>query len=205
MNGSIRDYLINIYDKLSHKSTLLNGIALFRYLIKKEFYSVDKCNFIIKEILEQTNKLNGEEKKECLILLPYFFINQTSLKYIKKILYILFIQINHTTESIIPSMAKIYGDIIVNVQNLDTSKKLANLMGENGNEYENILLKFCLDLINNEKNSNDFMFKTRYHDFSLNIYQQKCGFAFLEQFIINYKNLSNDEMILNNLMDKIFI
>ena len=201
MNGSIRDYLINIYDKLSHKPTLLNGIALFRYLIKKEFYTVDKCNFIIKEILEQTNKLNGEEKKECLILLPYFFINQTSLKYIKKILYILFIQINHTTESIIPSMAKIYGDIIVNVQNLDTSKKLANLMGENENEYENILLKFCLDLINNEKNSNDFMFKTRYHDFSLNIYQQKCGFAFLEQFIINYKNLSNDEMILNIIIN----
>ena len=106
MNSSIREYLINIYDKLSHKSTLLNGIALFRYLIKKEFYSVEKCNYIIKEILEQTNKLNGEDKKECLILLPYFFINQTSLKYIKKILNILFVQINHTTENIFPNMAK---------------------------------------------------------------------------------------------------
>ena len=199
MNGSIRDYLINIYDKLSHKSTLLNGIALFRYLIKKEFNTSEKCNFIIKEILEQTNKLNGEEKKECLILLPYFFINQISLKYIKKILYILFIQINHTTESIIPSMAKIFGDIIINVQNLESSRKMINLMGENNNDYENILLKFCLDLINSEKNNNDFMFKMRYHDFSLNIYQQKCGFAFLEQFIINYKNESNDEMILNIL------
>lgn len=37
MNNTIRDYLINIYDKLSHKSTLLNGIALFKYLIKKNF------------------------------------------------------------------------------------------------------------------------------------------------------------------------
>ena len=192
MNNSIREYLINIYDKLSHKSTLLNGLALFRYLIKKEFYSLDKCNYIIKEVLEQTNKLNGESKKECLLLLPYFFINQTSLKYIKKILY----QINHTTENIFPSMAKIYGDIIVNVQNLDTQRKNANLMGNKNNEYEIILLKFCLDLIDNGKNSNELMFKTKYHDFSLNIYQQKSGFIFLEQFIVNYKNLINDNEIL---------
>ena len=201
MNNSIREYLINIYDKLSHKSTLLNGLALFRYLIKKEFYSLDKCNYIIKEVLEQTNKLNGESKKECLLLLPYFFINQTSLKYIKKILYILFAQINHTTENIFPSMAKIYGDIIVNVQNLDAPRKNANLMGNKNNEYEIILLKFCLDLIDNGKNSNELMFKTKYHDFSLNIYQQKCGFIFLEQFIINYKNLNNDNEILNIILN----
>jgi len=201
MNNSIREYLINIYDKLSHKSTLLNGLALFRYLIKKEFYSLDKCNYIIKEVLEQTNKLNGESKKECLLLLPYFFINQTSLKYIKKILYILFAQINHTTENIFPSMAKIYGDIIVNVQNLDAPRKNANLMGNKNNEYEIILLKFCLDLIDNGKNGNELMFKTKYHDFSLNIYQQKCGFIFLEQFIINYKNLNNDNEILNIILN----
>ena len=201
MNSSIREYLINIYDKLSHKSTLLNGIALFRYLIKKEFYTFEKCNYIIKEISEQTNKLNGEEKKECLILLPYFFINDTSLKYLKKILYILFSQINHTTENIIPSMAKIYGDILNNVQNIDSSRKVANLLGEQMNEYENILLKFCLDLIENEKNNNECIFKSKYHDFSMNTYQQKCGFIFLEQFINNYKNLNNDKMILNNILN----
>ena len=201
MNSSIREYLINIYDKLSHKSTLLNGIALFRYLIKKEFYTLEKCNYIIKEISEQTNKLNGEEKKECLILLPYFFINDTSLKYLKKILYILFSQINHTTENIIPSMAKIYGDILNNVQNIDSSRKVANLLGEQMNEYENILLKFCLDLIENEKNNNECIFKSKYHDFNMNTYQQKCGFIFLEQFINNYKNLNNDKMILNNILN----
>ena len=201
MNNSIREYLINIYDKLSHKSTLLNGLALFRYLIKKEFYTSDKCHYIIKEVLEQTNKLNGESKKECLLLLPYFFINQTSLKYIKKILYILLAQINHTTENVFPSMAKIYGDIIINVQNLDAPRKTANLMGEKKNEYEIILLKFCLDLIDNGKNSNELIFKTKYHDFSLNIYRQKCGFIFLEQFIINYKNLSNDVEILNIILN----
>ena len=103
-------------------------------------------------------ELNGEEKKECLILLPYFFINDTSLKYLKKILYILFSQINHTTENIIPSMAKIYGDILNNVQNIDSSRKVVNLLGEQMNEYENILLKFCLDLIENEKNSNECIF-----------------------------------------------
>ena len=69
MNNTIRDYLINIYDKLSHKATLLNGIQLFKYLIKKEFYVNDKCNYIIKELTEQTNKLIGEDKKECLFSL----------------------------------------------------------------------------------------------------------------------------------------
>ena len=201
MNNSIREYLINIYDKLSHKSTLLNGIALFRYLIKKEFYTFDKCNYIIKEVLEQTNKLNGEDKKECLVLLPYFFLNQTSLKYIKKILNILFVQINHTTESIIPSMAKVYGDIFNNIQNLDSSRKAANLKGAKINEYENILLKFCIDLIDNEKNNNEFMFKAKHHDFSLNVYQQKCGFVFLGQFINNYKNLTTDKEILNIIIN----
>ena len=201
MNNSIREYLINIYDKLSHKSTLLNGIALFRYLIKKEFYTFDKCNYIIKEVLEQTNKLNGEDKKECLVLLPYFFLNQTSLKYLKKILNILFVQINHTTESIIPSMAKVYGDIFNNVQNLDSSRKAANLKGAKINEYENILLTFCVDLIDNEKNNNEFMFKAKHHDFSLNVYQQKCGFVFLGQFINNYKNLTTDKEILNIIIN----
>ena len=203
MNNSIRDYLINIYDKLSHKSTLLNGIALFKYLIKKEFYTFEKCNYIIKDILEQTNKLTGEDKKELLILLPYFFTNQTSLKYIKKILYILFAQINHTTENIIPSMGKIFGDILINVQNLDTSRKESNLLGQNRNEYESILLKFCLDLIQNEKNNNEFMLKSKYYyyDFSLNIYQQKCGFVFLEQFINNYKDLANDNITLNIILN----
>ena len=203
MNNSIRDYLINIYDKLSHKSTLLNGIALFKYLIKKEFYTFEKCNYIIKDILEQTNKLTGEDKKELLILLPYFFTNQTSLKYIKKILYILFAQINHTTENIIPSMGKVFGDILINVQNLDTSRKESNLLGQNRNEYESILLKFCLDLIQNEKNNNEFMLKSKYYyyDFSLNIYQQKCGFVFLEQFINNYKDLANDNITLNIILN----
>ena len=202
MNNSIREYLINIYDKLSHKSTLLNGIALFKYLIKKEFYTFEKCNYIIKDILEQTNKLTGESKKECLILLPYFFINQTSLKYIKKILYILLVQINHTTEKIIPTMGKIFGDILINVQNLDSSRKEANLLDEKKNEYENILLKFCLDLIENDKNNNEFILKTKYyHDFNLNIYQQKCGFVFLEQFIDNYNDLENDNVKINILLN----
>ena len=202
MNNSIREYLINIYDKLSHKSTLLNGIALFKYLIKKEFYTFEKCNYIIKDILEQTNKLTGESKKECLILLPYFFINQTSLKYIKKILYILLVQINHTTEKIIPTMGKIFGDILINVQNLDSSRKEANLLDEKKNEYENILLKFCFDLIENDKNNNEFILKTKYyHDFSLNIYQQKCGFVFLEQFIDNYNDLENDNVKINILLN----
>jgi hypothetical protein len=207
MNNSIRDYLINIYDKLSHKSTLLNGIALFKYLIKKEFYVNEKCNYIIKELTEQTNKLNGEDKKECLILLPYFFIHQTSLNYLTKILHILFSQINHTTESLFNTMAKIFSDIFINVQaiknqniNLDSMKndKIYYRNQEN-NKYENILLRLCFDLIDN--NNIDCIFKTKYHDFSLENYQQKCGFLFLGKFIENYNNLLNDNKILNSIIN----
>jgi hypothetical protein len=210
MNNSIRDYLINIYDKLSHKSTLLNGIALFKYLIKKEFYVNDKCNYIIKELTEQTNKLSGEDKKECLILLPYFFINQISLKYLTKILNILFSQINHTTEPIFNSMSKIYADILVNIQALNNPNDYINIIKQsNGNinynniedniKYINILLRLCLDLIDN--NNINCLFKSKYHDFSLENYQQKCGFLFLGQFIEHYKDLTNDNRLLNTIIN----
>ena len=210
MNNSIRDYLINIYDKLSHKSTLLNGIALFKYLIKKEFYVSDKCNYIIKELSEQTNKLNGEDKKECLILLPYFFLNQISLKYLTKILYILFSQINHTTENIFIPMSKIFADILKNVQGINFQNNSYNMPDEminvdgndeENNKYQNILLRLCLDLIDN--NNLECVFKSKYHDFSLENYQQKCGFLFLSQYIEHYNNLINDkrnlEIIINVL------
>ena len=211
MNNSIRDYLINIYDKLSHKSTLLNGIALFKYLIKKEFYLDDKCNYIIKELTEQTNKLNGEDKKECLILLPYFFINQISLKYLTKILNILFTQINHTTEGIFNPMAKIFADILINVQNLENQNNYIKMLKNNNNlyeknnnvynnnNYENILLRLCLDLIDN--NNLNCFFKSKYHDFSLENYQQKCGYLFLGQFIEHYNNIENDQRILNIIIN----
>ena len=211
MNNSIRDYLINIYEKLSHKSTLLNGIALFKYLIKKEFYLDDKCNYIIKELYEQTNKLNGEEKKECLILLPYFFINQISLKYLTKILNILFTQINHTTDTIFNPMAKIFADILINVQALENQNNYINMLKNNNNNiyeqnkniynnnnYENILIRLCLDLIDN--NNLNCFFKSKYHDFSLENYQQKCGYLFLGQFIEHYNNIENDQRILNMII-----
>ena len=205
MNNSIRDYLINIYDKLSHKATLLNGIALFKYLIKKEFYVDDKCNYIIKELTEQTNKLNGEDKKECLILLPYFFIHQTSLQYLTKILHILFSQINHTTEAIFNAMAKIFSDILINIQVLENQSDYTELIPkynknkEINNQHEIILLRLCLDLIDN--NNISCVFKSKNHDFSLENYQQKCGFLFLGKFIDHYNNLKSDQNILNIIIN----
>ena len=205
MNNSIRDYLINIYEKLSHKSTLLNGIALFKYLIKKEFYEEEKCNYIIKELSEQTNKLSGEDKKECLILLPYFFNSQISLKYLTKILNILFSQINHTTESIFNSFARIYADILINVQYIGIQKNYSNSIEDNNSNvedfsnYENILLRLCLDLFDN--NNFNCIFKSKYHDFSLENYQKKCGLLFLGQFIEHFNNLPNDNRILSIIIN----
>ena len=205
MNNSIRDYLINIYDKLSHKATLLNGIALFKYLIKKEFYVDDKCNYIIKEINEQTNKLNGDDKKECLILLPYFFLHQTSLKYLTKILHILFSQINHTTVNIFTAMAKIFADILINIQTIQNKNSYTDLIpnytrnSETSNQYENILLRLCLDLIDN--NNISCIFKSKNHDFSLENYQQKSGYLFLGQFIEHYNNLQSDQNTLNIIIN----
>ena len=203
MNNSIRDYLINIYDKLSHKSTLLNGITLFKFLIRQEFYVDDKCNYIIKEISDQINKLIGEDKKECLILLPYFFIHQIGLKYLTKILYILFSQINHTTEPIFNFMAKIFADILINIQNLENQNDFLciayNHNIEENNRYKNILLRLCLDLIDN--NNIESIFKSKHHDFSLENYHQKCGFLFLGQFIDYYNNLQNDKETINIIIN----
>ena len=183
LNNSIREHLINVYDKLSHRTTLLNGIALFKYLIRKEFTTREKCSYIIKEVSEQTNKLYGEDKKECLILLPYFFIsNSISLGYLPKILNILYNQINFSTEKIQSQMAKIYADIVINVQNLC---KISSIPSK---EFDNILLNFCFNLINDENNNHN-NYKLKNSDANAYIHQIKCGFLFLGMYIDNSINL----------------
>ena len=139
-----------------------------------------------------------------------FFLNQISLKYLTKILYLLFSKINHTAENIFIPMSKIFSDILKNVQSINFQNNSYNIPNEminidnndeENNKYQNILLRLCLDLIDN--NNLECVFKSKYYDFGLENYQQKCGFLFLSQYIEHYNDLINDkrnlEIIINVL------
>ena len=60
-------------------------------------------------------------------------------------------------------------------------------------------MKVIIDLIDN--NNIGCIFKSKYHDFSLENYQQQCGFLFLGQFIEHYNDISNDKETLNIIIN----
>jgi hypothetical protein len=186
--NEIRARLINIYDKISNQSTLQVGLELFRILIKDSFNTKDKCLFIIKEVGDYTKKLNGVEKKEALILIPIFFQNPHSINYLLKILSILSDNINHTTESIYEFIAKIFGEIVVHVNNYDNRNE------NNDSINDNLFIEFCFELLSYNS--------TKYYnlkDLDLKRCHQICGNLMLYQYINNSINILTDQ----NLIEKI--
>ena len=176
----LRARLINIYDKISRQSTLQVGLDLFKNLIR-DTYTKDKCLFIIKELSDYTKKLNGIEKKESLILLPLMLISQQYINYLPKILLILSDNINHTTESIFEYISKIFGDIIIQVQEYDNN----NLINDN------LFIEFCFDLLS--------YYTSKFYeikDLDLKRYHQVCGNLMLYQYINNSINLLTDEHLI---------
>ncbi len=179
----LRARLVNIYDKISRQSTLQVGLELFKNLIR-DTYTKDKCLFIIKELSDYTKKLNGIEKKESLILLPLMFISQQYINYLPKILLILSDNINHTTESIFEYISKIFGDIIIQVQEYDNN----NLINDN------LFIEFCFDLLS--------YYTSKFYeikDLDLKRYHQVCGNLMLYQYINNSINLLTDERLIERI------
>ena len=179
----LRARLINIYDKISRQSTLQVGLDLFKNLIR-DTYTKDKCLFIIKELSDYTKKLNGIEKKESLILLPLMLISQQYINYLPKILLILSDNINHTTESIFEYISKIFGDIIIQVQEYDNN----NLINDN------LFIEFCFDLLS--------YYTSKFYeikDLDLKRYHQVCGNLMLYQYINNSINLLTDEHLIERI------
>ena len=179
----LRARLVNIYDKISRQSTLQVGLELFKNLIR-DTYTKDKCLFIIKELSDYTKKLNGIEKKESLILLPLMFISQQYINYLPKILLILSDNINHTTESIFEYISKIFGDIIIQVQEYDNN----NLINDN------LFIEFCFDLLS--------YYTSKFYeikDLDLKRYHQVCGNLMLYQYINNSINLLTDEHLIERI------
>ena len=179
----LRARLVNIYDKISRQSTLQVGLELFKNLIR-DTYTKDKCLFIIKELSDYTKKLNGIEKKESLILLPLMFISQQYINYLPKILLILSDNINHTTESIFECISKIFGDIIIQVQEYDNN----NLINDN------LFIEFCFDLLS--------YYTSKFYeikDLDLKRYHQVCGNLMLYQYINNSINLLTDEHLIERI------
>ena len=86
-NNLIRSQLLNIFSKLSNKSTLNVGLELFKSLLFEYYPYKSSINFIIKEIHDYSKK--DYNKKESLILLPLFFQTDNSINFLPKILNIL--------------------------------------------------------------------------------------------------------------------
>ena len=93
----LKSSLIYIYDKLSNQSTVQVGLNAFKKLVINNSIKPQKMNLIIYEISEYIKKLNGEEKKEALILIPVFFQNKVCFSYLHKILSILLESISYKT------------------------------------------------------------------------------------------------------------
>ncbi len=188
--NEIRGKLINIYDKISHQNTLQVGLELFKILIRDSFDSKDKCLFIIKEVGDYTKKLNGVEKKEALILIPIFFQNPHCLNHIPRILQILSDNINHTTEPIYEFIAKIFGEIVVQVQNYDNRNE------NNESSNDSLFIEFCFELLSFNS--------TKYYnlkDLDLKRCHQIVGNLMLYQYINNSISILTDE----NLVERISI
>ena len=186
--NEIRGKLINIYDKISHQNTLQVGLELFKILIRDSFDSKDKCLFIIKEVGDYTKKLNGVEKKEALILIPIFFQNPHCLNHIPRILQILSDNINHTTEPIYEFIAKIFGEIVVQVQNYDNRNE------NNESSNDSLFIEFCFELLSFNS--------TKYYnlkDLDLKRCHQIVGNLMLYQYINNSISILTDE----NLVERI--
>ena len=186
--NEIRGKLINIYDKISHQNTLQVGLELFKILIRDSFDSKDKCLLIIKEVGDYTKKLNGVEKKEALILIPIFFQNPHCLNHIPRILQILSDNINHTTEPIYEFIAKIFGEIVVQVQNYDNRNE------NNESSNDSLFIEFCFELLSFNS--------TKYYnlkDLDLKRCHQIVGNLMLYQYINNSISILTDE----NLVERI--
>ena len=179
-NNLIRSQLLNIFSKLSNKSTLNVGLELFKNLLFEYYPYKSSINFIIKEIHDYSKK--DYNKKESLILLPLFFQTDNSINFLPKILNILNDNISFKTVKYFNFFEKIFGEIVNNINNINYNKNSNNM-----NNSDNFFLQFCFDLLsyNSPKYNNSQLDNRKF--------QQICGNYFLKAFIENSPNNINDQ------------
>ena len=133
-NAEIKSILLNIYDRLTKPSTKEVGYELFLKLILKNIYSPSSISFILAQLSEFIPSLPPKEEEPCLRLLSLVFFdpisasqNKTSgnqnktiyYQYLSSVLSIIQSITKDSNNSIFPSIANTYAEIVQNIMPTD--------------------------------------------------------------------------------------
>ena len=163
-NPEIKSILLNIYDRLTKPSTKEVGYELFLKLILQNLYSPSSISFILSQLSEFIPPLSAKEKEPCLKLLSLIFFdplqnnsnnkkNTIYYQYLSSVLSIIQSIKNYSNNSIFPSIANTYAEIVQNVMPTDISFASEELNMEEKRAYE-MLQGFCIYNMKLEEKSN---------------------------------------------------
>ena len=166
-NPEIKSILLNIYDRLTKPSTKEVGYELFLKLILNNLYSTSSISFILSQLSEFIPPLPPKEKEPCLKLLSLIFFdpiqntqsspdnrkNTIYYQYLSSVLSIIQSITKDSNNSIFPSIANTYAEIVQNVMPTDISFASEELNMEEKRAYE-MLQGFCIYNMKLEEKSN---------------------------------------------------
>ena len=165
-NSEIKSILLNIYDRLTKPSTKEVGYELFLKLILKNLFSPSSMSFILSQLSEFIPPLPPKEKEPCLKLLSLIFFDPISasqnspnkkktiyFQYISSVLSIIQSLTKDTNNSIFPSIANTYAEIVQNTMPTDIIYASEDLDMEEKRAYE-MLQGFCIYNMKQEEKAN---------------------------------------------------
>ena len=165
-NAEIKSILLNIYDRLTKPSTKEVGYELFLKLILKNLFSPSSMSFILSQLSEFIPPLPPKEKEPCLKLLSLIFFDPISasqnspnkkktiyFQYISSVLSIIQSLTKDSNNSIFPSIANTYAEIVQNTMPTDIIYASEDLDMEERRGYE-MLQGFCIYNMKQEEKAN---------------------------------------------------
>ena len=165
-NAEIKSILLNIYDRLTKPSTKEVGYELFLKLILKNLYSPSSMSFILSQLSEFIPPLPPKEKEPCLKLLSLIFFDPISasqnsqnkkktiyFQYISSVLSIIQSLTKDSNNTIFPSIANTYAEIVQNTMPTDIIYASEDLDMEEKRAYE-MLQGFCIYNMKQEEKAN---------------------------------------------------
>jgi len=163
-NPEIKSILLNIYDRLTKPSTKEVGYELFLKLILQNLYSPSSISFILSQLSEFIPPLSAKEKEPCLKLLSLIFFdplqnnsnnkkNTIYYQYLSSVLSIIQSITKDSNNSIFPSIANTFAEIVQNIMPTDIRFASEELNMEEKRAYE-MLQGFCIYNMKQEEKSN---------------------------------------------------
>ena len=219
-NSEIKSILLNIYDRLTKPSTKEVGYELFLKLILKNLYSSSSISYILSQLSEFIPPLPPKEKEPCLKLLSLVFFDPVSasqnslnkkktiyFQYLSSVLSIIQSLTKDSNNSIFPSIANTYAEIVQNTMPTDILYASEELDMEEKRAYE-MLQGFCIYNMKQEEKANKII-----GSLCLTKLVENCPIVLQEQYMkfiwdniitfIEIKNYSAKYELLNCLISLI--